>query len=241
MSPRLIRVLSTAIPASYVPGSMQAHNGGTANATTMTRTHTFQSTTQDGTVYVVIGIGADNYNTIITVDDSGLDNSTTIEVEGMIGDAHPAVRLWTYKPSQAELTAGSIDLVMNSDGSDVWHTFTCEIIANAATPVEDAATNFSTLGRPSAGSVSVATASSTAVLIALGATEPSSVTTLTFPTLNGFTFPLAAIDQDVAWDPAVNMGYREVLASGTYDSPTLDAGAAGEKCSLLCIAFGSPA
>jgi len=236
VSPRLIRVLPSGVTAEYVASSMQGHNHGDGSVASYTPTHTFQSTEQDGTVYVVIGAAADNGGTQFSVSDAALDNS--LVSGGITPDTggQPSTGMWFYKPSQAEVTAGSIDLPFTLDnGVEVMRIFTCEVLAKAASPLDDSG---KATGNPSAGPASVTTVAPNAVLVAIVAGEDAGIVNLSVPTANGFTFPLTAFDSNIAGSPILNMGYREVTGAATYNSPTAEISAADDGAVVALIALG---
>lgn len=228
----LTRASATSAPPpstlGIVPDSMQISNLSANNRNTHSTTHTFQSTTQDGSVYLIFGFLTD---TISTADAYFLSSPPSGAVEIMASPAgtYGGRMFWFYyKPSQADLNAGSITLTIDYN-NEIGQFVSFEVTgADETNPVHTTGADWSNSARLTAGPAELTIAVGGCLAVSACVTDDSNATVpMSFGNTSGW-------NKDIDYQPGVDatpniiVHTREDVQAGTINTPTYTIAAADQ-------------
>lgn len=203
-----------------VPGSLHVTNFSNENRNTHPITYSFESSTQDGSVYVIVGFLADGNSapnsipgdlTAITSPPSGVGT----QVQG---------RWYWFKPTQGNLNTGSISWSFGKD-EEMAQIVVFEVSgAHDTNPIGNLASNRSSNARSSIASVPITTTVNDSLIVAALARDGNGTTdTISVNQANGFTtltHYAGPGGQMATGMPAFIVTTREVEAADTYATPS---------------------
>lgn len=198
---------------AYVSSSGTRSSLSAANRDTHMYTYNYTSTTQDGTVYAIVGFVVDATGSQSIVPDGALTEIVTFS--GVAGSN----QWWGYyKPSQADLDGGTLDLSFGMT-NEMGQFFVFEI-SGGDTSNPKGATNTDTSGtnRTSVGPVSITSTVADSLLVACVSTDDGNATTLSVTDANGWTQLLVYNSASYMPNFAVHILAAPTVTS--YDSPT---------------------
>lgn len=187
-----------------------------SNQDTHPHAHNYASTTQDGTVYVIVGFISDATAAVEITPDSALTEIVTMSAAESDG-----TRQWWgyYKPTQGELDAGTLNITTGMV-NEVSRTVSFEVSgAHATTPIADTARSVSTGNRGSAGPVTLTAVTDGTLIISSFSTDDSSTVGAVTP--SGTTgWDLLLDDQPASFRPNIVIHALADAAAGNHDTPT---------------------
>lgn len=207
---------------SIVPDSKQVTNLSANNRNSHDFTHNYVSTTQNGTVYVIVAFVSDGSGSVTPPE------SLTEIVRTPATSTSDAHTYWGfYKPTQGDLNGGSLAGTFTKT-SEMGQILTFEVTgAHPDTPADSTANNRSTSDRTSIGSVSLTASHDGAMLLAmLGVDTGTSGITQSMTTANSFS-ELHNYSSPTSGMPGFFCAVRANVAAGSYSTPVFSRSTSG--------------
>lgn len=200
-------------PSGITVENVATSNLSISNRTSHSYTYDFVSTTQDGTVGLLICFLGDDGDEIRTV-----DASTTLIGESTFSDG-AGILMAFYEPTQTDLNNGSRQFTFTTAASEAYQFV---IIEMSGVDLSDPFANFtydgSNADRMSVGPSSLTTTSANSLLVSVAGSDDSpTTTTISMTTANGFT-EVASITPVTAL-PGFMVTTKIAETPGTHDTP----------------------
>jgi hypothetical protein len=182
-----------------------------ANRTTHNYTYNFVSTSQDGTVGLVVLLLGDDGDEVVTE-----PNDVDFIGQSSHSDAGCIWAGW-YEPTSGDISSGSKAFSFTTESSEVFQYVIIEVKGvDLSSPVSNWVYDGSNADRTSVGPLSLTASEDGSLLIAVAATDDTGSTVLSMTSTNGFT-QVAEIEPVTAL-PGFLVATKTVDA-GTHNSP----------------------
>lgn len=204
---------------TYVPSSFKASSLSISNRTSHAFTHDYTSTTQDGTIIVLVGFYVDDGDEIITPDSAISPLLTSNTADG--------TRIWWgyYYPSQGDLTGGSLAMTFTTAGTEVGQFRTFELSGvNINNIMSNSNRDESNINRSQAPSMPVTATWPGSFILATSSFDDASSGSQSYSVSSQNSFieldTYAIVNGVGGW----MIYYREVDLPGVYNTPVFDCG-----------------
>lgn len=201
--------------AEYVSSSVGMSSLSNSNRDTHTYTHNYTSTTQDGSVYAIVGFIVDATGSVATTPDASC--TEIVKVTGVDGSN----QWWGYyKPTQGDLDGGTLALSF-THANETGQIVVFEVSsADSSNPADGTNTDASATDRTSVGPINVTTTVDNCLLVACASTDDGRYGTLGVTDANGWTSLLLYNPGVGYYMPNFSVHIKAAPTSGSYSTPT---------------------